>query len=120
MGTDRGILTLTRVRMPITDSNIAFTGIDSTISLKVVRVSISAFSTAVVVSCCASFVGMSPTAQGPGVAMMQCGGRWGIEDGTVGSWIVGHEARVTSNVLPEDRPSQITSAQWINTGLVFR
>ena len=89
-------LTLTRVRMPITDSNTAFTGMDSMVSLKAVRVSMSAFSAAVVVSCCATFVGMSPTAQGPGMVMTRCSGRWGSEDDTVGSWIVGHEVRAWS------------------------
>jgi hypothetical protein len=73
------ILTLTRVRIAITDSNTTFTGMISDVSLAAVRVSISAFNTAVVVE-------RDPTLGGSESAMMQDVGRWGVEDG---GWTVG-------------------------------
>jgi hypothetical protein len=48
-GDRAGSLTLTRVKIRITDSNTAFTGMISKVFLVAVRVSISAFKTEVVV-----------------------------------------------------------------------
>ena len=78
-------LTLTRLRITITDSNTVFTGMISKVSLAAVRVSILAFNTAAVAE-------RDPTLGGSKSAMIQYGGRWG----RVGSRIVGHGAHTWS------------------------
>ena len=64
-------LTLTRVRIPIIDSKIAFVGVVLTVSLKVVRISMSALSTAVIAEWCSVVEGALSTAQGSKVDMVQ-------------------------------------------------
>jgi hypothetical protein len=55
------------------------------VSLAAVRISISALNTAVVAE-------WDSTLGSSGGAMIQGGGRWGVEDEIVGIQIVGHEA----------------------------
>ena len=111
-------LTLTRVRTTITDSKIAFAGVNSTILLNAVRTFISALSVAVVVEWCVTFVDMSPTAQGSGVVMAQCSGRRGTKHETVDSWIVGREAHAwpamhyPSTAHPKYHPHGGLTQKW--------
>ena len=96
--------TLTRVRITITDSNTAFTGVASTMSLKAVRVSISAFSTAVVAERDPTSEYASPTAQASEVVMMWGSGRWGDGRRAVGGRIVGRWA--LNNEVDAERKSE--------------
>ena len=64
----------------IAGSNTTFTGVASIVSLRALRVSMPAFSTATVVKWC-SALGGSPTAQGAQgskAVMVQDGGRWEV------------------------------------------
>ena len=106
--------TLTRVRIPITDSNTAFTGVGWMVSLKAARVSMSALSLAVVTEW-SSTLGVSPTAKGSEAAIVWGGGRW-KSGARVRSRIVGHEAHMTY-ALPQGGPSQITSTWWVDAEL---
>ena len=96
--------TLTRVRITITDSNTAFTGVASTMSLKAVRVSISAFSTAVVAERDPTSEYASPTAQASEMVMMWGSGRWGDGRRAVGGRIVGRWA--LNNEVDAERKSE--------------
>ena len=64
-------LTLTRVRITIIESKIAFMGVVLRVSLKVVRVSMSVLSIAAIVEWCSVVEGMLSTAQGSKVDMVQ-------------------------------------------------
>lgn len=92
------------MRITITDSNTAFTGVASTMSLKAVRVSISAFSTAVVAERDPTSEYASPTAQASEMVMMWGSGRWGDGRRAVGGRIVGRWA--LNNEVDAERKSE--------------
>ena len=71
-------LTLTRVRMTITDSRTPLIGMAISVSLKAVRVSISLLSASVVADWGPMLESRPPTAQGSEVAMVWGDGRWGV------------------------------------------
>ena len=71
-------LTLTRVRMTITDWITPLIGMAISVSLKAVRVSISLLSASVVADWGAVLESRPPTAQGSEVAMVWADGRWGV------------------------------------------
>ena len=72
------------------DSNTAFTGATSMVSLKAVRASMSAFSIVAVAGWYSTLVGEPPTAQGSRVVMILGGGRWEVGgEMRVGGRIVG-------------------------------
>lgn len=81
MGTEQGAPTLTTVRIARTDPNTAFTGMTSAVPLRVVRVSISEFSTAAVVERSLMLGEVSPTAQGSEVIMERSGHGGGLGEG---------------------------------------
>ena len=113
------ILTLTRVRITIADSNTAFTGVASMVFLKAARVSMSVLSIVVIVE----WDSTSPTAQGWEVVVIRDGGRQGIgnKTTTVGGRIVGHGAymRPTYSILQGCPPLPETSRPtwWVDIEL---
>ena len=95
-----GTLTLTRDKIPITDSNTTFTATISTTSLAVLRALISAFNTALIAERDPTLGYVSATTHGSKVVMIQGGGGGdgGGED-TIGSRIVEHRTHMT-HILP--------------------
>lgn len=78
MGKERKRLTLTRVRMTMTDSRAPLIGMAVSVSLKAVRVSISLLSVSVMADWGSMLGSLPPTAQGSEVAMVWGDGRWGV------------------------------------------
>jgi len=77
-GTERRTLTLTRPKIPITDSNTTLIGMISIASLATVRDSIPAFNAAAASEWDLVLRGMFSTVQDSKVVVIQDGGRWGV------------------------------------------
>lgn len=120
-------LTLTRARIPITDSNTAFTEAISTTSLAALRALISAFNAAHVAERAPTSGRVSPTAQDSKPVMIQSGGRWGMKKRRWGANNRAQDSHdpnitdaITANSLreaptgTEDNPVRTTFEPWCN------
>jgi len=112
-------LTLTRVRITVTDSNTAFIGVASTMSLEMVRDFMSAVSIAAISERFSTSGGVSPSAAGSEVIIVQCGGRrgFGEEDGR--SWIIGFTRGLRTSLgdPPQTFIDDMHAVNWRRTEL---